>query len=345
MGEIEKTNMRSRILPLIATIVVFVGLYLVSYQRFPAFGTTRVIGNFLTDKSFLGITAVGMTFVILAGGIDLSVGSVIAFTGVFCALTIGQLGMHPLLAFAIILVIGAAFGALMGVAIYYYKIPPFITTLAGMFLARGGSFVLSQESIPIQHPFFDDISRLYILFPDKGRLTFIAILFIVVVLAAIVVAHFTRFGRNVYAIGGNDNAALLLGVPIGRTIIGVYTLSSFLAALAGIVYALYTKSGYPRAAIGVELDAIAAVVVGGTLLTGGVGYVAGTFIGIMIQGVIQTYVTFDGTLNSWWTKIIIGALLFMFIALQKIFSRGKNPFQFLIPLRPDRKKMSQSSIA
>jgi simple sugar transport system permease protein len=233
----------------------------------------------------------------------------------------------------------------MGAIIYYYKIPAFIATLAGMFLARGGSFVLSQESIPINNPFYDDISKLYILFPDKGRLTFVAILFIVVLLLGILMAHLTRYGRNIYAIGGNENAALLLGVPIGRTIIGVYTLSSFLAALAGIVYSLYTKSGYPRAAIGVELDAIAAVVVGGTLLTGGVGYVAGTFIGIMIQGVIQTYITFDGTLNSWWTKILIGALLFVFIALQKIFSGGKNPFSFLIPLRSGRKKMSQSSVA
>ena len=337
--------MRSRILPLIATIVVFVALYLVGYQRFPAFGTTRVIGNFLTDKSFLGITAIGMTFVILSGGIDLSVGSVIAFTGVFCALAIGQFGMHPLVAFAIILTLGAAFGAAMGAIIYFYKIPAFIATLAGMFLARGGAFVLSQESIPIQHPFFDSVSKLYIVFPDKGRLTFVAVLFVIVLILGIVVAQVTRFGRNIYAIGGNENAALLLGVPIGRTIIGVYTLSSFLAALAGIVYALYTKSGYPRAAIGVELDAIAAVVVGGTLLTGGVGYVAGTFIGIMIQGVIQTYITFDGTLNSWWTKIIIGALLFVFIVLQKIFSGGKNPFQFMNSLRLGRKKTSQSVIA
>lgn len=319
--------MRSRILPLVATIVVFVILYLISFQRFPAFGTTRVAANFLTDKSFLGIAAVGMTFVILAGGIDLSVGSVIAFTGVFCALAIGQLGMHPLVAFALVLSLGAAFGAGMGAIIYYFKIPAFITTLAGMFLARGASFVLSQESIPIVHPFFDEISKLYLLFPDKGRLTFVAVLFVLVLLLAMIVAHFTRFGRNIYAIGGSESAALLLGVPVGRTVIGVYTLSSFLAVLAGIVYALYTKSGYPRAAIGVELDAIAAVVVGGTLLTGGVGYVAGTFFGIMIQGVIQTYINFDGTLNSWWTKIIIGVLLFVFIALQKLFSSGRNPLQ------------------
>ncbi len=325
--------MRSRMLPLIATFAVFIALYLIGYQRFPAFGTTKVIANFLTDKSFLGIAAVGMTFVIISGGIDLSVGSVIAFVGVFSALAIGQLGMHPLVAFAASLAIGAAFGAGMGAIIHYLKIPAFIVTLAGMFLARGGAFVLSQESIPIEHPFFDDLSKLYYIFPDKGRLSLVAVLFVIVLLLGILVAHFTRFGRNIYAIGGNDTAALLLGVPVGRTIIGVYTLSSFLAALAGIVYAVYTRSGYPRAAIGVELDAIAAVVVGGTLLTGGVGYVAGTFIGIMIQGVIQTYVTFDGTLNSWWAKIVIGVLLFVFIVLQRMLSSGKNPFQVFNRLR------------
>lgn len=319
--------------PLIATFAVFVALYLIGYQRFPAFGTTRVIANFLTDKSFLGIAAVGMTFVIISGGIDLSVGSVIAFVGVFSALAIGELGMHPLIAFTLSLVLGAAFGAGMGAIIHYLKIPPFIVTLAGMFLARGGAFVLSQESIPIEHPFFNDLSQLYYVFPDKGRFSLVAAVFVLVLLAGILLAHFTRFGRNIYAIGGNDTAALLLGVPVGRTVIGVYTLSSFLAALAGIVYAVYTRSGYPRAAIGVELDAIAAVVVGGTLLTGGVGYIAGTFIGIMIQGVIQTYVTFDGTLNSWWAKIVIGVLLFVFIVLQRMLSSGKNPFRVFNRLR------------
>ena len=318
--------MRSRIFPLFVTVMVFVVLYLIGYQRFPAFGTTRVIANFLTDKSFLGITAVGMTFVILSGGIDLSVGSVIAFTGIFSALAIGQLGMHPLVAFGIALLIGATFGAGMGAIIHYFKIPAFIVTLAGMFLARGSAFVLNQASVPIDHPFLESVSSFYYVFPDRGRVTVVAMLFVLVLLFGIWLAHFTRFGRNVYAIGGNETAALLLGVPVGRTIIGVYTLSSVLAALAGIVYALYTRSGYPRAAIGVELDAIAAVVVGGTLLTGGVGYVAGTFIGIMIQGVIQTYVTFDGTLNSWWTKIVIGLLLLFFIAMQKFLTSYRGNF-------------------
>jgi galactofuranose transport system permease protein len=318
--------MKSRIFPLLATIVVFIALYLVGFQRFPAFGTSRVVLNFLTDKAFLGVAAVGMTFVILSGGIDLSVGSVIAFTGVFCALMIENTGMHPLLVFVIALLIGAAFGATMGAIIHYLKIPPFIVTLAGMFLARGISFVLSEASIPIEHPFYADISGLFYAFPDKGRVTIVAVIFIIILLLGILLAHFSRFGRNIYAMGGDANSALLLGVPIARTTIGVYTLSSVLAALAGIIYSLYTRSGYPSAAIGLELDAIAAVVVGGTLLTGGVGYLFGTFIGVMIQGVIQTYINFDGSLNSWWTKIVIGILLLLFVGLQKLLSSRNSLF-------------------
>lgn len=323
--------MKSRIFPLLITIAVFLLLYFIGYQRFPAFGTSRVIANFLTDKAFLGITAVGMTFVILSGngGIDLSVGSVIAFTGVFCALMIENTGLHPLIIFAIVLVMGSVFGAVMGAIIYYLKFPPFIVTLAGMFLARGAAFAMSQQSLAITHPFYSDISGMYFQFPDKGRVTVVAMLFIAVVVIGMIMAHFTRFGRNIYAMGGNTTSALLLGVPVARTTILVYMLSSFLATLAGIVYSLYTRSGYPLAAVGLELDAISAVVVGGTLLTGGVGFIAGTLVGVMIQGVIQTYINFDGTLNSWWTKIVIGVLLFVFIALQKLLSSGVNPIQWV----------------
>src|SRR3990172_5534282 len=134
--------MKSRFFPLLMTFVVFVLLYAFCYSRFSSFGSMRVVCNLLRDNAYLGIPAVGMTFVIISGGIDLSVGSVIAFAGVFCALVIGQLGLHPLVAFGIVLVLGAAFGAGMGAVIHYFKIPAFIVTLAGMFLARGGAFVL-----------------------------------------------------------------------------------------------------------------------------------------------------------------------------------------------------------
>jgi simple sugar transport system permease protein len=309
--------MNQRFLPLLITSAVFVLGYLFCSVEFHNFATVRVIGNLLTDNAFLGIVAVGMTFVILSGGIDLSVGSVIAFTTVFLAVAIEDLHIPPLLAFALVLVIGAGFGAAMGAIIHYLKMPPFIVTLAGMFLARGISFLLTTDSIPVNHPLYSTLNdlSLHIL---SGRLSLIAVVMLVVFLAGGILAHRTRFGTNVFALGGNLVSAQLMGVPVARTTIYIYTLSSFLAALAGIVFSLYTSAGYSLAATGTEMDAIAAVVIGGTLLSGGYGYVFGTFVGILIQGLIQTYITFDGTLSSWWTKIAVGILLFIFIALQRL---------------------------
>lgn len=307
----------SRNLPFLTTLTIFVVAYLLCVLQYPAILSTRVIGNLLTDNAFLGIAAVGMTFVILSGGIDLSIGSVIAFTSVFVAVMVGTYNIHPLLAFAIVLVVSTLFGCLMGAMIRFLSIPPFVVTLAGMFLARGAAYLISTQSVPISHPFIDAIQGFYFRFPGGGRLTALAILMLIVFAAGMLIASRTRFGANVYALGGNPQSAELMGVPIGRTTIGIYALSGFLSGLAGIVYTLYTSSGYSLATVGVELDAIAAVVIGGTLLTGGTGLVAGTFIGILIQGLIQTYIVFDGTLSSWWTKIVIGVLLFVFIVLQR----------------------------
>ena len=308
---------KSKYLPLAATTLIFVIAYALCYAQFPNILSTRVIGNLLTDNAFLGIAALGMTFVILSGGIDLSIGSVIAFTGVFLAVILQHTSIHPLLAFALALAITTAFGALMGAIIHYLEMPAFIVTLAGMFLARGMSFVLSIDSIPIAHPFYKTLKSLYFKLPGGGRITLIGGLMIVVFLIGVLVAHRTRFGTNVYALGGGTQTARLMGVPVGRTTIAIYAVSGFLAGLSGIVFSLYTSAGYSLAAVGVELDAIAAVVIGGTLLTGGAGFVAGTLIGVLIQGLIQTYITFDGTLSSWWTKIMIGLLLFAFILMQK----------------------------
>lgn len=316
--------MRSRYVPLLMTFVVFVALYLIALSRFSSFGSMRVVGNLLRDNAYWGIAAIGMTFVIISGGIDLSVGSVIAFTGVFCALMIGRNGWDPLATFAVILTIGTLFGATMGFFIHYFKIPAFIVTLSGLFLARGMAYVLSTDSIRIDHPFYKQISDLVYVFPDRGRFTFAAGMFLLILIVGIFLAHFTRFGRNVYALGGNSDAALLLGVPVGRTTILVYALSSFLTVLAGIVLSLSKQSGDSTIAVGLELDVIAAVVIGGTLLTGGVGYVIGTFIAVMTLGTIQTYLTLDGSLTPWWIKIVIGVLLFSFVALQKLLSSRKR---------------------
>ncbi len=304
--------------PLLATTAIFGLAYLAAILQFPAMLSTRVLGNFLTDNAFLGIAAVGMTFVIISGGIDLSVGAVIGFTTVMIATLIMWGGLHPFLAFAIALVVSAVFGAVMGAAIHYLKVPSFIVTLAGMFLARGGASVLSPDSIGIKHDVYTAISQSYILLPGGGRLTIIGMVMLAVFAICIVLAHRTRFGSYVYALGGNETSAALMGVPVARTTILIYALSSTLAGLAGIVFSLYTSAGYSLSALGVELDAIAAVVIGGTLLTGGYGFIAGTFIGVMLQGLVQTYIVFDGSLSSWWTKIVIGALLFMFILLQRL---------------------------
>ncbi|ANM10576.1 MULTISPECIES: galactofuranose ABC transporter, permease protein YjfF [unclassified Rhizobium] len=309
--------MNSKYLPLLATIVIFVLAYAGCTLQYPNMLSTRVIGNLLTDNTFLGIAAVGMTFVIISGGIDLSIGSIIAFTGVFLAVILQKTSIHPLLAFALVLVITTAFGAVMGAIIHYLEMPAFIVTLAGMFLARGMAFVLSIDSIPIDHDYYSTLTSLYWRLPGGGRLTLIGGIMLLVFAVGIFIAQRTRFGTNVYALGGGPQTARLMGVPVGRTTIQIYALSGFLAGLSGIVFSLYTSAGYSLAAVGVELDAIAAVVIGGTLLTGGAGFVAGTFIGILIQGLIQTYITFDGTLSSWWTKILIGLLLFAFILMQK----------------------------
>lgn len=311
--------------PLLATALIFVLAYALAVLQHPNMLSTRVLGNLLTDNAFLGIAAVGMTFVILSGGIDLSVGAVIGFTTVLVATLIMWLNLHPLLAFGIALAVATTFGAVMGAAIHYLKVPSFIVTLAGMFLARGAASVLSPDSIGISHPFFEAISKSYVLLPGGGRLTVVGMIMVAVFLAAILLAHRTRFGSNVYALGGSETSAALMGVPVARTTIAIYALSSGLSGLAGVVFSMYTSAGYSLNALGVELDAIAAVVIGGTLLTGGYGFVAGTFIGVMLQGLVQTYIVFDGTLSSWWTKIVVGVLLFMFILLQRlVFQAGSR---------------------
>ncbi|KQN66016.1 MULTISPECIES: galactofuranose ABC transporter, permease protein YjfF [Rahnella] len=309
--------MLKRNLPLLITIVVFLAGYGYCFTQFPGFASTRVFFDLLTDNAFLGIVAVGMTFVILSGGIDLSVGSVIAFTGVLLAKLIGEYGVAPGYAFVIVLLMGAMFGALMGWIIDTLKLPAFIITLAGMFFVRGMSFIVSEESLPINHPVYDFLANFAWKMPGGGRFTLLALVMLMVVFVGIILAHRTRFGNNVYAVGGSNVSAALMGVPVRRTTIYIYMLSSTLAVLSGIVFSLYTSAGYALAASGVELDAIASVVIGGTLLSGGVGTVLGSLFGVLIQGLIQTYITFDGTLSSWWTKIVMGILLFVFIGLQK----------------------------
>ncbi|NDV00068.1 galactofuranose ABC transporter, permease protein YjfF [Pseudoroseicyclus tamaricis] len=319
--------MNTRALPLYATIAIFLVAYLICWIQFPAMLSTRVIGNLLTDNAYLGIVAVGMTVVIISGGIDLSVGSVIAFSGVFISVVLRDTSLHPLVVFPLLLAVTTLFGAAMGGLIHGLGMPPFIVTLAGMFLARGAAYMLTIDSVPIDHEFYDTLRRLYWLMPGKGRLTLLGIVMLLSVVVGMILAHRTRFGTSVFALGGGAHTARLMGVAVGRTTVLIYAFSGFMAGLAGIVFSIYTASGYPLATVGVELNAIAAVVIGGTLLTGGSGWVVGTLIGVLTMGLIQTYIVFDGSLSSWWTKIAIGALLLMFILLQKgLLALGRQQF-------------------
>jgi ribose/xylose/arabinose/galactoside ABC-type transport system permease subunit len=307
-------------LPLLVTISLFIGLYAFGIVQYRGFSSPQVFFNLLIDNAFLLITSIGMTFVILSGGIDLSVGAVIAFTTVFSAYMLEELGLSPAIVIPTVLLCGVALGAVMGAIIHFFKVQPFIVTLAGMFFARGMCFVISTDAITISDPFYRAVALFRIPIFGKSFISINVVIVLVVLLAALYLAHLTRFGRTVYAIGGNEQSALLMGLPVARTKILVYTLNGFCSALAGVVFSIYMLSGYGLYTNGLELDAIASVVIGGTMLTGGVGYVIGTVFGVLIQGLIQTIIMFQGTLNSWWTKIVIGLLTLVFIGLQSVFN-------------------------
>jgi simple sugar transport system permease protein len=228
-------------------------------------------------------------------------------------------GWQPLAVIPLVLAMGAAFGAVQGVLIQRFRLQPFIVTLAGMFFARGLCYLISIDSISIGNAFYSDISQARIPVWGEASISVGALIALVVVAIAVYTAHFTQFGRTVYAIGGNEQSAILMGLPVRSTLVGVYALSGFCSALAGVVFTFYMLSGYGLHAVGLELDAIAAVVIGGTLLSGGVGYVFGTLVGVLMLGIMQTLIMFDGTLSSWWTRIAIGALLFAFCLLQRVF--------------------------
>ncbi len=304
----------------LVTVVLLVLLFGAGATAYPGFLSLQVVLNLLIDNAFLLVLAIGMSFVILSGGIDLSVGSVLALTTMISAALL-RAGYPPLAVIAAVLALGALFGAAQGALIHYFKLQAFIVTLAGMFLARGLCYLISVESITIDDPVFTAMSQTQV--PILGGfLSPGAIIALVVLLVAIWLAHFTAFGRAVYAVGGNEQSAAMMGLNVGRTKVLVYALSGFCAALGGVLFAFYMLSGYGLHGQGTELDAIAAVVIGGTLLTGGYGYIAGALSGVLVLGAIQTLIAFDGTLSSWWTKIVIGGLLFVFCVVQRLLSMG-----------------------
>lgn len=321
-----KLPVSSRYIPLLATALVLLGLYVSGCVSFDRFASLRVAVNLVGDNAFLGVAAIGATFVILSGGIDLSVGAVVAFTSILIATLVERHAVNPLAAMVMALGLGALFGAGMGCLIQWFELPPFLVTLAGMFFARGVGFMIHPQSLGIQNGFFlETVSeKLSLHLTERVSFPFTATCFVVLVMVALLVAHYTRFGRNVYALGGDEQSARLMGLPVARTKVSIYALSGFCSAMAGVVYTFYTQSGDPASCVGLELDAIASVVIGGTLLSGGVGFLAGTVMGVLILGLIQTLITFKGDLNSWWTRIVVGMLVFAFILLQNFISSASK---------------------
>jgi simple sugar transport system permease protein len=323
-GAGRRARFNPKYLPLAATVSLFVAMGALGSVLYDGFFSAQVFLNLLIDNAFLIVVAVGMTFVILSGGIDLSVGSVIALTTMVSASLVEKHGWSPAAVIPLVLLMGLVFGGVMGVLIERFRLQPFIVTLAGMFLARGLCYLISIDSISITDEFYASVSQLRIPLGGGASLSISAVIALAVLLAAVFVAHCTPFGRTVYAIGGSEHSAMLMGLPVRSTLVGVYALSGFCSALAGVIFTFYMLSGYGLHAMGLELDAIAAVVIGGTLLSGGVGYVAGTLFGVLTLGIIQTLIAFDGTLSSWWTRIVVGALLFFFCLLQRFFT-GRVP--------------------
>jgi simple sugar transport system permease protein len=310
-------------MPVLATAGILVAMFVAGEVLFGDFITPRLISSLLLDNAYLIVLAVGMTFVIITGGIDLSVGAVVAFSGILGAQLLHS-GWPAYVVIPVMVLSGSVIGLVVGVMVQVFDIQPFIASLAAMFLARGLAYVVSLQSLPITDPAVLWLQSTRIKLGGGWYVTPTVVLALVIVAVAFWVLHYTRFGRTVYAIGGNEQSARLMGLPVRRVRLAVYVISGTCAGIAGWIFASYTGSGYSLSGLGMELDAIAAVVIGGTVLTGGSGYVVGSLLGVMVYGLIEISITYIGV-DSWWTKIVIGSLLLVFVVLQRfIVSRRRS---------------------
>lgn len=322
---------------LIITIVLFFVMYFAGCIIYANKGFTHLqtFLNILINNAGLLCVTCGMTCVMLTGGIDISVGSLIALDCMFLAVGMERWNMNPIVLCILVLVIGILFGLVQGYCVGYLNIQPFIVTMAGMFFGRGMTAVICTDQVSISNPTFVALANAKIELPfgaytnNKGALQIPYIRITVVVALIVLVAIFlmlryTKFGRSLYAVGGNEQSAAMMGLDVKKTKLKAYVLSSFLCSIGGICYCLNTMSGNVQQATGLEMDAIASSVIGGTMLTGGVGNVIGSFFGVLINGTISTLVKTNGKLLSSWSNIAVAALLCFFIVLQSVFAKLKE---------------------
>lgn len=307
-----------------ATLGLFSLLWLIGGLSFRNFFSLRVAVNLLNDNSFMFLLAAGMTFVILSGSIDLSCGAILGFTTMLSGVLLNILKLDPILTILICLLVGTVAGVLMGLMIQYLKVPSFLATLIFMYLFRGGTRLLGEiiTSVSIEDSLFVFFSEAGIPLQYKGiRILYTAVFAILVFGLILYIQKKTKFGRRIYAIGGNQEAAITMGLPVAKTRVQVHALMGFLAALAGIVFAMYTLGGNIATGTLMELDAIAAVVLGGTMLMGGIGSAWGTIFGVLSLSLIQNIISFSGNLNTAHLKILTGAILVIFIVLHTYISK------------------------
>lgn len=306
--------------PLLLTMAIFILAYFISGQLYPAMQKPQVFFNLFINEGSLLLVSIGMTFVILTGGIDLSVGGMIALTSAASAALLRG-GVSPVIVMPVMVLMGIVFGFALGCIVQFLKVQPFIATLMGLFFARGVAYLISLTSVTITDSVYKSLALTPVPIPFLPKVyvyipTLVAPLMLLV---AIYLLMFTAFGRTIYAIGNNEQSALLMGLPVARTKIIVYSFSGLCSALAGIVFSISLLAGYGQFATGMELDSIASVVMGGTSLAGGIGNVIGTLFGVLINGTIVSVIQFNGTLSSWWTRIGVGALTLIFIGIQSVF--------------------------
>lgn len=333
-----KKKVNGNTLLLLITIILFVVMYAAGCVIYAAKGFThfQTFLNILINNSGLLCVACGMTCVMLTAGIDISVGSLIAMDCMFLAVGMENWGMSPIVLIPLVLVIGIVFGLVQGFCVGYLQIQPFIVTMAGMFFARGMTAVIYSKQISVSsNELFVKLANIKINIPfgsyvnSKGveQIPFIRIpvvISLVVLVVVFLMLRYTKFGRSLYAVGGNEQSAIMMGLDVKKTKLKAYVLSSFLCSIGGICYCMNTMSGSVQQALGLEMDAIASSVIGGTLLTGGVGNVIGSFFGVLINGTISTLVKTNGKLLSSWSSIAVAVLLGFFIVLQSIFAKIKD---------------------
>jgi galactofuranose transport system permease protein len=328
-------------IPLLSTALLALTAYAIGAYFFVGMRNPQVFFNLFRNNAHTLISGIGMTLVILTGGIDLSVSGVVALTTVSTAVLLRE-GWNAWVVILLMLAMGMSLGAVMGSFITYLKVQPFIATLAGMWFARGMCFFISDNAVNIDNYIFQILGKTKLLIPGLMELSvrqgnpasyinIAVVVAFVLLFFAIYIAQYTRFGRTVYAIGGNEGrneqSARLMGLPVNRTKMLVYTFNGFCSALAGLAYALFVESGHGLYASGFEMEVIASVVMGGTMLTGGSGYVFGTLFGVLVLGVTQVLIQFIGSLSSWWTKIVIGVLTLTFIGVQSVLANRKSARQ------------------